>query len=227
MTRAPSKTAVLQYSVLALPLAFASLPLYIHAPDFYTRELGLGIGVIGITLLLIRLFDAVQDPIIGYISDRHAKWRFNLIAAGALMLLIGMAAVFYGPTLAMPVALWFVLAMVLATTGFSIVSINLNMIGGFWHDEPVQRTRISAWRERFALLGLLIASILPAALQSFKPATEAYKLLFWVFALSLAAALIMFSRFMLAIPAGHTMTRSTTVSGLSFVSILFGSDRRE
>ena len=222
----PSKTAVLQYSVLALPLAFAGLPLYIHAPDFYTRELGLGIGVIGITLLLIRLFDAVQDPIIGYLSDRYAGRRFSLITVGALLLWLGMAAVFYGPPLAMPITLWFVLAMVLATTGFSMVTINLTMIGGFWRDEPAQRTRISAWREGFALVGLLIASILPAALQSFQPAAEAFKILVWVFSVSLVVAFVLFHRFMGGMAPDHTVTRPTTATGLSFLPILLGPDRQ-
>ena len=90
MNVAPSRFSLFQYSVLALPLAFAGLPLYIHAPDFYTRDLGMSLGIIGIILLVIRLFDAIQDPIIGYISDKHAGRRFSIITSGATMLVSGM-----------------------------------------------------------------------------------------------------------------------------------------
>lgn len=220
----PSRFELFQYSVFALPLAFASLPLYIHAPDFYTRDLGLSIGLIGIILLVIRLFDAIQDPIIGYISDKHAERRFGIVTTGAAMLVGGMASVFYGPQFGVPAAAWFALSMILATTGFSIVTINLNMIGGFWHDAPGQRTRISAWREAFSLVGLLIASVLPAALQSFKPAEEAFRILFWVFGVVMVAGFVMFTRFMSRISPGHKITKTDTKKGLSFLPILVGPD---
>jgi Na+/melibiose symporter-like transporter len=225
MNAAPSKLSLFQYSILALPLAFAGLPLYVHAPDFYTRELGLSIGLIGIILMAIRLLDALQDPVIGYISDKHADRRFAVVFSGAVMLLIGMAAVFYGPHFGVPVAVWFALSMIFATTGFSIVTINLNVIGGFWHDEPGQRTRISAWREAFGLVGLLLASVLPAALQGFKPVEEALRILFWVFGVIMVAGFVMFTRFMSRISPGHKITKADTKKGLSFLSILIGSDR--
>jgi len=225
MSEAPSKTSLFQYSILALPLAFAGLPLYVHAPDFYIRDLGLNIGLIGVILLVIRLFDAIQDPVIGYISDKHAERRFSIVAGGAAMLVSGMAAMFYGPQFGVSAAVWFSLSMILATTGFSIVTINLNMIGGFWHDEPGQRTRISAWREAFSLVGLLIASVLPAVLQSFKPAEEAFRILFWVFGVIMVAGFVMFTRFMSRISPGHKITKAYTKKGLSFLPILRGPDR--
>jgi Na+/melibiose symporter-like transporter len=225
MSLTPSRRSLFQYSILALPLAFAGLPLYIHAPDFYMRDLGLNIGLIGIILLAIRMFDAVQDPVIGYISDKQANWRFEIVVIGAAMLVSGMAAVFYGPQFGAPVYVWFTVSMILATTGFSIVTINLNMIGGFWHDEPGQRTRISAWREAFTLLGLLIASMLPAALQIFKPAEDAFRILFWVFGVAMIVGVVMFTRFMSRISPDHKITKADTKKGLSFLPIITGPDR--
>lgn len=226
MSAAPSKALIFQYSILALPLAFAGLPLYIHAPDFYTRDLGLNIGLIGIILLIIRFLDAVQDPFIGYISDKYVGHRFAIVALGVSLLLVGMMAVFYGPQLSIATAAWFALSMVLATTGFSIVTINLNMIGGFWHDSPEQRTRISAWREALALIGLLVASVLPAVLQNLQSAEEAFRSLFWIFSLIMIVAFLMFARFMKRISPGHKITKVRTNKGLSFLSILAGPDRR-
>ena len=220
----PSNGQIFLYSFFALPLAFAGLPLYVHAPDFYTRELGINIGLIGLILLSVRLFDAVQDPIIGYISDKYGAKRYHIVFGGALMLILGMAAIFFGPQAFMPAGLWFALSMILATTGFSIVTINLNMIGSFWHDSPSERTRISAWREALALVGLLIASVLPAALQSFKPAEEAFRIVFYVFGTVMIAGLIMFTRFMSRISPGHMINKNTEKSGLSFFSILRGPD---
>lgn len=220
-----SKIQLFQYSLLALPLAFAGLPLYIHAPDFYTRDLGLNIGLIGVILLVVRLVDAFQDPLIGYISDKNAHKRFMIVFAGVVMLIAGMAGVFYGPQFGVPVGVWFALNMVLATSGFSVVTINLNMIGGFLHGSPTERTRIASWREAFGLVGLLIASVLPAALQTIKPAEEAFRGLFWVFGAVMVLGFVMFSRFMSRISPGHMITTSQSQKGFSFLSILMGPDR--
>lgn len=223
---APSRVSLFQYALLALPLAFAGLPLYIHAPDFYVRDLGINIGLIGLVLLAIRLFDAVQDPVIGYLCDKHAGKRFGIITLGAVMLTLGMAAIFYGPQMGLSAILWFAASMILATTGFSIITINLNMIGGFWHSAPRQRTRISAWREAFALVGLLIASVLPAALQNAYPANESFQILFWVFAGLMLIGYLLFSHFAKHLPSGHAMTQTETQKGFSFLPLLFGPDRR-
>lgn len=226
MTTSPSRAHLFQYSILALPLAFAGLPLYIHAPDFYTRDLGLNIGLIGIILLAIRSFDAIQDPLIGYISDKFAPKRFLIVLMGTIMLAAGMAAVFNGPQLSIPVAAWFALSMILATTGFSIVTINLNMIGGFWCDQPKQRTRISAWRESFALIGLLVASFLPAALQNSRSAEDAFAIMFLVFGVMMIFGFLLFWRFMQNFSSEHKITKSNTNKGLSFLPILVGQNRK-
>ena len=222
----PKRIELFQYSLLALPLAFAGLPLYVHAPDFYTRHLGVDVGLIAIILLIIRSFDAIQDPYIGYLSDKHAQKRFLIMSLGVVLLMCGMGGVFFGPLLPIPVWLWFSLAMIMATTGFSIVTINLNMIGGFWHSDKEQRTRISAWREASALAGLLIAVILPAVFQQFKPAEIAFRLLFGVFCIIMVTGFVMFSRFMRRITPGHLITQKTEMKGLSFFKILAGSEWR-
>lgn len=221
----PTHWRIFQYSLLALPLAFAGLPLYIHAPDFYANNLGMNIGLIGIILLIIRMFDAIQDPVIGYLSDKHASQRFAIVLGGAAMLIVGMGALFYGPPTSLPITAWFAMSMILATTGFSIITINLNMIGGFWHDAPKQRTRISAWRESCALIGLLIASVLPAILQNARPAEEAFVILFWTFGAIMVGAFILFTLFMRTISADHAITKNDHKKGLSFLAILTGKDK--
>ena len=135
-----------QYAILAFPVAFAGLPLYIHAPDFYTNQLGLSLGLIGTILLIVRLLDAIQDPLIGYWSDRYSAQRSDILISGTLLLTTGLGAIFFGPQWSISTAVWFAVSMMLATTGFSVVVINLNMIGGFWTSDQDERTRIAGWR---------------------------------------------------------------------------------
>ena len=231
MSSAPKKKNLFQYSFMALPLAFAGLPLYVHIPDFYTRDLGMNIGLIGAILLFIRLFDAIQDPVIGYVSDRFYMRRYAIMVGGAAAMSIGIAAIFYGPHLSVPIAAWFAISMMLATTGFSVLAINLNMIGGFWSDDSAQRTRISAWREALGLAGLLIASVLPAALITVMPAEQSFRTIFWIFAAFMVSGFLLFSAFMKHLAAEDNALVKKKKSDknvkqrFSFWKILAGKDK--
>ena len=221
----PTRKLLFCYAVIALPLAFAGLPLYIHIPDFYIRQFGLNIGILGIVLLFVRLFDAIQDPFIGYICDKYIEKRFAMIVAGILLLFAGMAALLFGPQFSFFALGWFAFFMILASTGFSIITINLNMIGGFWQADKYQRTRISAWREVFALLGLLIAALLPSLLQYFQSDKIAFQNLFWIFALIMIFGFVMFRYFF---NHSHQASSHDADSGrvsLSFLPILTGQNR--
>lgn len=221
---APSRLSLFQYGFMALPLAFAGLPLYIHAPDFYTKDLGLSIGLMGMILLGIRIFDAIQDPVIGYVSDVQPHNRFQIIMGGIGALTAGMAGLFYGPQMGIPTPVWFAVFMILATTGFSVVTININMIGGFWCDNDTDRTRISAWREGFGLGGLLLASILPAIIQYQTTAQISFIILFWTFAGLMIFATILFSYFINQNIKNQSQHHENKLK-FEFLFLLFGCDR--
>lgn len=150
------------YGILALPLAVAGLPLYLHAPDFYVTERGVSLGLLGIVLMLVRVIDAVQDPLIGGLSDLLTSYRKWIILTGIFGLGLGMTALFTPP--ANSGAGWFVVWVVLSATAFSLVSINLNTLGGIWSQDRHQRTRIASVRERFALVGVTIGVVIPGIL---------------------------------------------------------------
>ena len=150
------------YGVMAFPLAFAGLPIYLHAPDFYAVTLQQPVATLGAILLVLRLFDAVQDPFIGSLSDRFHQWRGAVLAFGALLLGAGFWMLFH-PLEAAPLV-WFAASVLICTTGFSVVTINYQTLGGLWKTKASDRTPITAAREGFGLAGLLVASVLPAAL---------------------------------------------------------------
>ena len=63
---------LIAYALPAIPLAALSLPLYIIVPTFYAETLGLSLAAVGAALLVVRIVDAVTDPLIGWLADR---WR--------------------------------------------------------------------------------------------------------------------------------------------------------
>ncbi|PPR11049.1 MAG: hypothetical protein CFH41_01149 [Alphaproteobacteria bacterium MarineAlpha11_Bin1] len=175
MPGAPTaRSKLIFYGALALPLSFAGLPLYLHAPDFYATALMQPIGLLGGILMLLRVIDALQDPLIGVLSDRFSRHRLEIVIGGGVLLLVGFAGLF-NPKLSTlgeenPLT-WFAISVLLCTTGFSIVTINYHAFGGLWNVSSSDRTRVTGIREAFALLGILTASILPAVLQdTFAPA---------------------------------------------------------
>jgi len=219
-------TSLLKYGFIAMPLAFAGLPLYIHAPDFYTRHFELSIGMIGIILLGIRLFDAIQDPLLGYLSDKFARYRLALLYGGALILGSGMVGLFSFTPSTETAALWFAVHMILATTGFSLLTLNVNMIGGFWVDQPSERTRITSTREALGLVGLLLAAVFPGVVSQFVTDAEAYSYLALTFAVLLIVGMLLLHQFLKDLTAQHPLKQGYGFAKWSFFRLCGGEQKR-
>ncbi len=159
--RAP---ALFFYGLLGMPLAMAALPLYVHLPKFYGDHLGVSLTALGLLLLLLRLGDGILDPLLGAWSDR-APSRKRLIAVSIPVLALGMIAVFMPPLRGEAAQLsWLAGSMALVYLAFSLATINHNAWGAELSSDPVERTRITATRETLALVGVVIASVVPALL---------------------------------------------------------------
>lgn len=146
-----------KYSLLALPLAFVGLPIYINAPELYARTYQIPITQLGLSLLILRLFDAILDPIIGRISDMYAKQRPKFIVFGLILLVLGFYLLFNPHASSIS---WFASAVIISTTGYSIANINYLALGGLWHIKSSERSKVTATREFFGLIGLLISAVL-------------------------------------------------------------------
>ena len=189
---AVTNSSVFTYGVLAFPLAFAGIPIYLHAPDFYADEFGASLATLGATLLLLRIVDAVQDPLIGRYSDRFNERRLAIIFIGVCLLATGFWMIFH-PLTSMLV-LWFAISVFVCTTGFSIVSINFQALGGLWHADKDERTKITSWREGIGLVGLLAAAIAPTLLGITEDAKATFHGLSIIYIPILAASAWLFFR---------------------------------
>ena len=57
------------YGLLALPLSFVALPMYVNLPHAYATHYAVPLTTLGLVLLISRLLDAFIDPWMGRISD--------------------------------------------------------------------------------------------------------------------------------------------------------------
>lgn len=153
------------YALFAALLSGAGLPLYIHAPKFYVDSYGVGLTAMAAVLFGLRLLDVVQDPVLGWLSDRLRVWRGMAIAVAVAVLagaMIGLFAV--APPI--PVLMWFGLMLALVFSSFSFLTICFYAQGVAKADALGHggHLRVARWRETGALLGICAASIAPVVL---------------------------------------------------------------
>lgn len=157
------------YGILGFPLAMAALPIYVHVPHFYADTLGLSLASVGGLLLAARFLDAVQDPLLGWWSDRRrdrrgGRWVF--VIAGAPLLALGMVGLFNPPDWpGSRLGIWLIANLIIVYTAYSLVTISYQAYGAEISDDLAERTRVTAWREGFALLGVFLAAALPELLK--------------------------------------------------------------
>jgi Na+/melibiose symporter-like transporter len=157
----------LSYGGMGLPLAFVALPLYVVLPNHYAATFGVPLATLGTLLLAARLLDAVADPWIGHAVDRwFATGLRHLAMAGglaAVVLALGFRGLFFPPATEASALLWWC-GGVLAVTylAYSVLSVIHQAWGARLGGDEAQRARIVSWREALALIGVLVASVLPS-----------------------------------------------------------------
>jgi glycoside/pentoside/hexuronide:cation symporter, GPH family len=168
---------VLCYGVINVPLSFIGLPLVIFVAPFYAGELGLPLGLVGTMLFLARMSDVITDPIVGIGSDHlRSRWgrRKPVIAAGVVVMMVGVWKLF-APT--PPVDVWYFLLWVsVVYLGFTMISITHEAWGGELSGSYTERTRITGARQFFGIVGLVVATSVPAVVMG-RPGGSAGKVL--------------------------------------------------
>jgi GPH family glycoside/pentoside/hexuronide:cation symporter len=151
---------ILAYGLLGLPLAFAALPIYVHVPHYYAETAGMQLALLGAILLGTRLLDAGIDPWLGWLADRVARPR--MVAIALVPFAIGFVALLNPPT--QNAAFWLVGSLTLTYVGFSAASVAYQAWGADIGLNSGLRTRLTAAREGFGLLGVVLAAALPTLL---------------------------------------------------------------
>ncbi len=151
---------ILAYGALGLPLAFAALPIYVHVPRFYAEVTGMPLALLGAILLAARLADAGIDPWLGWLADRVPRRR--MLALALLPFGLGFVALLNPP--AEGAAVWLLGALALTYLGFSAATVAYQAWGTDVGSDSALRTRLTAAREGFGLLGVVLAAALPAVL---------------------------------------------------------------
>ncbi|MSP88811.1 MAG: MFS transporter [Alphaproteobacteria bacterium] len=153
------------YGLPGLPLAALGIPLYVYLPTYYADDLGLGLATVGLVLLAARLWDALIDPPIGWLSD-HWTTRFGRrrpwIALAVLPACAALWALFVPPVGAS--AMYLLGWTAILYLAWTMLQLPYTAWGAELSDDYHERSRIAGTREGFVILGTLMAVALPPTL---------------------------------------------------------------
>lgn len=131
--------------------------------NFLTDEVRLSAAIAGTALLVGKIWDAVIDPLIGYVSDRtHSRWGrrrpyllFFAIPFGAAFVLM-----FRNPEIASQNGkfIWAMLTYVFFCTVYSFTNIPYNALLPEMTTDYNERTNISGYKQIFAVIGTLLGA---------------------------------------------------------------------
>lgn len=162
----PTTRQLLGYALPALPIAALSLPFYVIVPEFYARDVGMPIATVGFVLLLVRILDAVTDPIAGALADwtrpRFGRRRSWVLAAAPLTALSAWFVMRPPEGAGAAYLLGWAAALSVAWTA---ISVPYQAWGAELSRSYEGRTRVAAFRESLTVTGTLLALLVPALVQ--------------------------------------------------------------
>ena len=131
---------------------------------FYTSAAGLPPWMAGLVLMVGRLWDGVNDPIVGWLSDKtHTRWgpRLPWIFGAAIPMGITMAAMWWVP----PGGLWlkftlFVVIATLAQSFYTAVNLPYSALAAELTTDVALRTRLNTARFTGSIIASLVGVVL-------------------------------------------------------------------
>ncbi len=162
----PSVRQLLGYALPALPVAALTFPFFVMAPEFYATDVGLPIATVGFVLLLVRVIDAVTDPLAGALADwtrpSFGRRRAWVLAAAPLVALSAWFVLRPPEGASAPYLFAWATALSLAWTALSVP---YQAWGAELSRSYEGRTRVAAFRESMTVTGTLLALLIPAIIQ--------------------------------------------------------------
>ncbi len=154
--------AIISYGLPAITLGLMGRLIVLYAMKFSTDVLLVAPYIIGIIFGAARVWDAVTDPMVGYLSDKTTSKigrRRSWLLAGAIPFGLFYAMVFYVPTSLDEVLtiVWLAFAILGFYTALTVISIPHLSWGTEMSTSAIHRSRFFGTRHAFEMIGGLAA----------------------------------------------------------------------
>jgi len=172
MSRSPSKRLsfprVLAFSSLSIPIAGVGLPVAVYLAPLYANEVGLGLALTGLLFMLLRFWDIITDPIMGYLVDRYrsplGRVRHWILLAVPVL---GISTFFVYMPPPGAGAGYFIVWMLVFYVGFTILQTSRSSwVPAIAHDYD-DRSRLFLWPEIISVIAMLFLLAVPLLLSLF------------------------------------------------------------
>lgn len=151
---------------LGCNLSFTLIAVYMA--DFYTQYIGISASIWAVIIVLTKVWDGINDPIMGGIMDsvkigkgtsKFKPW----IKIGAVGLLVTGALVFIPiPNAAMWIkVLVCIVSYLLWDISYTLLNVPYGALNNAISADPIERTQLSTWRSIGAGIGAIICMLLP------------------------------------------------------------------
>lgn len=161
MSKLPKSTLIF-YGLAEMPIQVSSLAITAFIPNYYGSDLGVSLATVGTVWLVARLFDAVTDPLIGYLSDRtRTRWgrrRVWMLGSVPILMLSVYKVFFPEPGVG---GLYLLTWMVLLWLGWTMLLIPYYAWATELSPDYNERSVISGWRTALGLVGNVISKLIP------------------------------------------------------------------
>lgn len=160
-----TKIQSLKYGLTGLLVSSTSLPLYIVVPTIYTTTYGLSLAKVGIALMLVRLMDAITDPLVGRLIDKTGSSnKFKVwITPSAIVMTVSYLALINPPDNLQSnfqVLLYMAAFTLVVSTTAGILSIALQAWPMQWTEAISEQSELISRREQLTFIGVIIAATL-------------------------------------------------------------------
>lgn len=163
MSRPLKRSTLFFYSLTDLPVAMSLFPVMVFIPRFYASDMGVSLATVGTILFVVRVFDVITDPFMGYLSD-HTRSRFGRrrpwILAATPILMLSIYQLFMPPPGAG--ALHMLVWSMALSIGTTMMLIPYYAWGAELTTDYNERSRVTGARAQAGMLGSLSAQLVPA-----------------------------------------------------------------
>jgi GPH family glycoside/pentoside/hexuronide:cation symporter len=194
-----SKRIMVSYNIAAFVSDLLGAILAVMLFAFYETEVGLSTSLTGIALIIFAIWDAINDTIVGYISDRPnrftKRWgrRFPLVVGSFIPMIFLFLLIFYPP---LGASQWLIFGWLVITTCIfdTVESIFLINFFGLFPDKfrsESERVTASAIGTYFTIFGVVVGGLVPPMIIVFGN-IDSYVLMAWI---TVAASLMCYPLF--------------------------------
>lgn len=178
--------------VLSQNIVFAFISGYIMI--FYTDVAGIGATAVGTLLFIARMWDAINDPLMGVLTDktrtRWGKFRPYMLYVSAPIILI--MYLLFTPGLIGNTLIWAYISYFLFDIVFTVSDIPMWSLTSVMSRDPDERTSIISYGKIIAPVSFILVSVITVPLLNlFGYNAKAYRIVAVIYGIIMAAGMLL------------------------------------